>query len=108
SMELLDIGRHCAKSDCKQLDYLPIKCQYCKKEFCFNHSKPSEHNCSDAPSGDGERVPICPLCGVPVPIVRGEDPNIKQRVVIHHPQLIHRSHSTHALLVDAKKGLQSV
>ncbi|KAF0516277.1 AN1-type zinc finger protein 2B isoform X1 [Gigaspora margarita] len=76
-MELLDIGRHCANPDCKRLDYLPTKCQYCKKEYCFDHSKPSEHNCNDAPSGDGERVPTCPLCGTPVPIVRGEDPNLR-------------------------------
>ncbi|CAG8737325.1 22498_t:CDS:2 [Gigaspora margarita] len=76
-MELLNIGRHCANPDCKQLDYLPVKCQYCKKDFCSEHSKPIEHNCNEAPTGDGERVPICPLCDAPVPIKRGEDPNIR-------------------------------
>ncbi|CAG8549942.1 7247_t:CDS:2 [Acaulospora morrowiae] len=76
-MELFDVGRHCANPDCKQLDYLPIKCQYCKKSFCSEHSKPVEHNCADAPKGDGERVPICPLCNSPVPVSRGEDPNIR-------------------------------
>ncbi|RIA84208.1 hypothetical protein C1645_728411 [Glomus cerebriforme] len=76
-MELPDLGRHCANPTCKQLDYLPFKCQYCKQEYCSEHNNPKDHNCLSAPSSDGERVPVCPVCNVPVPISRGEDPNIR-------------------------------
>ncbi|RGB36107.1 hypothetical protein C1646_758490 [Rhizophagus diaphanus] len=76
-MELPDLGRHCANPACKQLDYLPFKCQYCKQEYCDEHSNTKDHNCPNAPSGDGERVPVCPVCNVPVPVSRGEDPNIR-------------------------------
>ncbi|KAG9294848.1 hypothetical protein G9A89_008540 [Geosiphon pyriformis] len=76
-MELPDLGRHCSKTSCKQLDYLPFKCQYCKKEFCQEHSKAQAHDCLDAPSEEGVRVPTCPVCNVPVPINKGEDPNIR-------------------------------
>ncbi|CAG8514853.1 753_t:CDS:2 [Funneliformis mosseae] len=81
-MELPDLGRHCADSSCKQLDYLPFKCQYCKREYCNEHSNPKVHNCPNAPSDDGERVPVCPVCNVPVPVSRGEDPNIRMNLHI--------------------------
>lgn len=77
-MELLNIGRHCANPDCKQLDYLPLKCQHCQNYYCAEHSKPKQHSCPNQPSTeDGVRVPTCPICGAPVPVNRGEDPNIK-------------------------------
>ena len=82
-MELPDLGRHCANPVCKQLDYLPFKCQYCKQEYCDEHSNPKDHNCPNAPSDDGERVPVCPVCNVPVPVSRGEDPNIRVRLCIY-------------------------
>ncbi|RHZ85895.1 hypothetical protein Glove_58g25 [Diversispora epigaea] len=77
-MELPNIGRHCSNTDCNQLDYLPLKCQHCQNYYCAEHSKPKQHSCINLPpTDDGERVPICPICGVPVPISRGEDPNIR-------------------------------
>ncbi|CAG8828752.1 5413_t:CDS:2, partial [Gigaspora margarita] len=40
----------------------------------------NEHNCKDAPSGDGVRVPTYPMYGIPVPIVRDEDSNMEQHI----------------------------
>ncbi|CAG8592607.1 2155_t:CDS:2 [Diversispora eburnea] len=77
-MELLNIGRHCSNTDCNQLDYLPFKCQHCRNYYCGEHSKPKQHSCINLPpTDDGERVPICPICDIPVPISRGENPNVR-------------------------------
>ncbi|CAG8583202.1 4596_t:CDS:2 [Ambispora leptoticha] len=76
-MEFPDLGGHCHKTSCKQLDYLPFKCSYCKNAFCHEHSKPQDHDCPSAPQGDGARVPTCPICNAPVPVNKGEDPNIR-------------------------------
>ncbi|CAG8524776.1 1347_t:CDS:10 [Ambispora gerdemannii] len=56
-----------------------------------NTSNSDDHDCPSAPQGDGVRVPTCPLCNVPVPINKGEDPNLRvtwndilQMTVDHH------------------------
>ncbi|PIK47571.1 putative AN1-type zinc finger protein 2B-like isoform X1 [Apostichopus japonicus] len=33
-MEFPDLGQHCSNSSCKQLDFLPMKCDACSKIFC--------------------------------------------------------------------------
>ncbi|RHZ64771.1 hypothetical protein Glove_320g55 [Diversispora epigaea] len=76
-MELPNIGRHCAHTDCKLLDYLPIKCQNCQNYYCSDHFKPNQHSCINLPPSEDVRVPICPICSAPVPFSRGEDPNIR-------------------------------
>ena len=76
-MELPDVGRQCAEPSCKRLDYLPFNCSYCKKDYCQDHRKAKAHDCQLAPSEEGVRVPTCPLCGLPVPVSKGEDPNIR-------------------------------
>jgi len=42
-MEFSDLGKHCEL--CRQLDYLPIQCNLCKKFYCKLHSSYSNHNC---------------------------------------------------------------
>ncbi|KAL1925373.1 uncharacterized protein VTP21DRAFT_256 [Calcarisporiella thermophila] len=75
-MEFPELGKHCAHSDCNQLDFLPYSCKYCKQSFCQDHWKALDHNCPEYTPFD-VRVPVCPICDQPVPINRGEDPNIK-------------------------------
>jgi len=41
----LKIGHHCEYSSCKQLDFLPFKCEYCNNYFCKNHAFPNDHEC---------------------------------------------------------------
>lgn len=36
-MELPHMGTHCSDSFCKQLDYLPMKCDACNELFCKDH-----------------------------------------------------------------------
>ncbi|CAJ0766088.1 9746_t:CDS:2 [Entrophospora sp. SA101] len=83
-MEFPDLGKHCSDPNCKQLDYLPVKCQYCKKDYCNEHFKPNDHNCTNAPSEDGVKVPVCPVCNQPIPVAKGEDPNIRMNIHIEN------------------------
>lgn len=43
----INIGQHCQHVSCQRLDFLPFKCDYCKKYFCQYHREPSNHNCND-------------------------------------------------------------
>ncbi|KAK3846779.1 MAG: hypothetical protein J3R72DRAFT_395750 [Linnemannia gamsii] len=78
-MELPSIGKHCSDSTCSQLDFLPFTCQYCKQIYCQDHWRLEGHTCpnKEAASQQDQRVPICPLCDKPVPVKRGEDPNLR-------------------------------
>lgn len=45
-MEFPDTGERCALKDCKQLDFLPFKCDHCNLTFCKNHFNGESHGCS--------------------------------------------------------------
>jgi predicted nucleic acid binding AN1-type Zn finger protein len=60
-MELPHLGKHCSLSACKQLDFLPLRCEYCQLIFCSEHTNPPElHQCRIG--RPDKKVPICPLC----------------------------------------------
>lgn len=74
-MEFPDLGKHCSESTCKQLDFLPITCDACKQDFCKDHFSYAGHKCPLAFKKDVQ-VPVCPLCNVPIPVKRGEIPDV--------------------------------
>lgn len=63
-MELPDLGRHCGLTDCKRLDFLPIKCNGCNVVFCSDHFRYEHHDCPKKGILD-RQVPACPLCSKP-------------------------------------------
>ena len=73
-MELPHIGEHCHESSCNQLDFLPVKCDGCKKNFCNDHWTYQGHNCA-SPRLKDVQVPVCPMCDKPVPSKPGSNPN---------------------------------
>jgi len=75
-MEFPSLGKQCSHGSCKQLDFLPIKCDACQNVFCGDHVRYDIHRCTSAYKKDVQ-VPVCPLCNKPVPITRGELPDIK-------------------------------
>lgn len=77
-MEFPDLGKRCTADACNMFDFLPYTCVNCKKIFCQDHFKLQAHHCPSLqdPSMD-VRVPICPICDKPVPVKRGNDPNIR-------------------------------
>lgn len=43
--ELPKLGKHCDYYNCNELDFLPVKCNYCKYTFCKEHFNYDAHNC---------------------------------------------------------------
>jgi len=74
-MEFPDLGRHCSYSFCNRLDFLPVKCDACEKLFCKDHVRYDDHNCQFAYKKNVQ-VPVCPLCNRPVPVSKGETPDL--------------------------------
>jgi len=44
-MEFADLGKHCTY--CKQKDFLPIKCEFCKNWYCKEHYIQDNHSCKE-------------------------------------------------------------
>ncbi|XP_071373964.1 AN1-type zinc finger protein 2A isoform X2 [Centroberyx affinis] len=75
-MEFPDLGEHCSEKTCKRLDFLPMRCDACQEIFCKDHITYANHKCMSSYKKDVQ-VPVCPLCNIPIPIKRGEMPDIK-------------------------------
>ncbi|KAG8056637.1 hypothetical protein GUJ93_ZPchr0002g26607 [Zizania palustris] len=57
-----NLGAHCDREDCNQLDFLPFDCDGCGKVFCAEHRKYEGHGCARA-AGQGRTVVVCEACG---------------------------------------------
>lgn len=77
-MEYENIGSHCEFPHCGQKDFLPFTCDKCHQTFCADHRKYSDHHCSrHDPHEEDRLVPQCPLCRQFIPLLPGEDANVK-------------------------------
>ncbi|EGI67193.1 PREDICTED: AN1-type zinc finger protein 2A [Acromyrmex echinatior] len=74
-MEFPNLGEHCSESTCNRLDFLPLKCDACQGIFCTDHITYTSHSCPSAYKKNIQ-VPVCPLCDVPIPIKRGDLPDV--------------------------------
>ncbi|XP_053671860.1 AN1-type zinc finger protein 2A [Anopheles nili] len=74
-MEFPNLGKHCTDQYCNKLDFLPMKCDACGDIFCSDHFSYKDHACPSAYKKDVQ-VPICPLCGDPVPTPRDVSPDV--------------------------------
>ncbi|XP_013191362.1 AN1-type zinc finger protein 2A [Amyelois transitella] len=74
-MEFPHIGKNCSYQACNKLDFLPMKCGACSEVFCSDHFAYAKHDCPE-PNTRDVQVPVCPLCGAPVPGRRGEPPDV--------------------------------
>lgn len=95
-MELPHIGKHCSKSDCNKLDFLPIRCDACRSLFCDEHYSYESHSCSKAFQKNNQ-VPVCPLCCKPIPIPKG-----------HHPDAVVGAHIDNDCQSDPAKSRRKV
>ena len=57
------------------LDFLPMKCDACDQMFCSSHFNYEQHKCTSGLRKDYQ-VPLCPLCGEPVPTAPGVEPDL--------------------------------
>ncbi|XP_017477435.1 PREDICTED: AN1-type zinc finger protein 2A [Rhagoletis zephyria] len=74
-MEFPHLGQHCNESTCNRLDFLPFKCDSCNQVYCSSHFNYDNHSCI-GPRRKDMQVPICPLCGEPVPTAPGVEPDL--------------------------------
>uniref|UniRef100_A0A6B2E530 Putative arsenite inducuble rna associated protein aip-1 n=1 Tax=Phlebotomus kandelakii TaxID=1109342 RepID=A0A6B2E530_9DIPT len=74
-MEFPDVGKHCSVPTCKRLDFLPVKCDACSEILCSEHYSYVKHDCKSAQRKDVQ-VPVCPLCGEPVPTPSDVSPDL--------------------------------
>uniref|UniRef100_A0A5F8ACM3 Chromosome 3 C7orf50 homolog n=1 Tax=Macaca mulatta TaxID=9544 RepID=A0A5F8ACM3_MACMU len=59
----------------RELDFLPVKCDACKQDFCKDHFTYAAHKCPFAFQKDVQ-VPVCPLCNTPIPVKKGQIPDV--------------------------------
>ncbi|KAL5200899.1 hypothetical protein ABZP36_035253 [Zizania latifolia] len=57
-----NLGAHCDREDCNQLDFLPFDCDGCGKVFCAEHRTYGGHGCARA-ADQGRTVVVCEACG---------------------------------------------
>jgi len=58
--ELTNLGAHCFWPECHQLDFLPVTCVHCKKQFCKEHYPSEAHQCQDKPDNVVEDISSLP------------------------------------------------
>ena len=70
-----DIGEHCALEGCNQLDFLPFKCDLCKKTYCLKHRSYEGHKCKEYEKQQKISIVKCPICKKKFTVKYNDDPN---------------------------------
>lgn len=72
----MDYGVHCTFDECNRIDFLPIQCNGCKKNYCSSHYQYSSHSCINSANieqiATNNQIPVCPVCGQTVPFIDGQ------------------------------------
>lgn len=74
SMEFEHVGLHCSFEGCNQRDFLPFKCDICKRSFCGDHRTYTSHSCSGANFKDKTSID-CPLCNKSILLTMADNPD---------------------------------
>ncbi|GLI62497.1 hypothetical protein VaNZ11_005129, partial [Volvox africanus] len=72
--QVLDVGDHCTVEHCRQLDFLPFKCDGCNRIFCLEHRSYVAHSCPNACAKEATVI-VCPICAKSVHLKPGQEPN---------------------------------
>ncbi|GIL62998.1 hypothetical protein Vafri_17155 [Volvox africanus] len=72
--QVLDVGDHCSVDHCRQLDFLPFRCDGCNRIFCLEHRSYVAHSCPNACAKE-TTVIVCPICAKSVHLKPGQEPN---------------------------------
>lgn len=73
SADLLALGSHCSVPDCRQIDFLPFKCDCCSRVYCLQHRTYASHTCEKAGSQETSTI-VCPICAKAVKLNATDDP----------------------------------
>lgn len=60
-MEDHKLGKHCQITECRQIDWMPMGCKYCKGTFCYDHYSIENHKCKEIDK-TFKKVMQCPFC----------------------------------------------
>ncbi|GAB0087973.1 Zinc finger, AN1-type [Sergentomyia squamirostris] len=74
-MEFPELGEQCSVPTCKRLDFLPVKCDACSEILCSEHYSYEKHGCPSS-KRKNVQVPVCPLCGEPIPTPSDVSPDL--------------------------------
>ncbi|CAM8968456.1 unnamed protein product [Rhodiola kirilowii] len=77
-----ELGRHCQRSDCRQLDFLPFKCDGCHKVFCLEHRVQESHSCPKA-GQNSRKVVVCEVCSTSIEIT-GQVGHDEKEILMQH------------------------
>ncbi|KAF8399331.1 hypothetical protein HHK36_015196 [Tetracentron sinense] len=77
-----DLGKHCQHSECNQLDFLPFKCDGCRKVFCLDHRSYKSHECPK-PDHNSRKVVVCHICSTSMEIT-GIDEEAEKVILERH------------------------
>lgn len=77
-----DIGRHCQRSDCHQLDFLPFKCDGCHKVYCLDHRSYKSHECPKS-DHNSRKVIVCEICSSSMEVTGREEEDEKKILERH-------------------------
>ena len=61
-LEHTNLGHHCEMKSCNQRDFLPFKCDLCRRKLCLLHRSYAAHSCEGSDSKDMTSID-CPVCG---------------------------------------------
>jgi len=80
-MEFFNLGERCDLEGCRQLDFLPFKCEGCHHSYCLEHRTAAGHHCSTPPAIRKDtpataQVASCPVCDVVVVLSASESQTI--------------------------------
>lgn len=73
--DLMSLGQHCDFPACRQIDFLPFKCDCCGRTYCLEHRTYSAHQCALAVGKECTTI-VCPMCARAVKLSVGQDPNM--------------------------------
>ncbi|KAJ2721188.1 AN1-type zinc finger protein 1 [Coemansia sp. Benny D115] len=67
-MELPHVGKNCDYESCGVLDFLPMHCGFCDRDFCSKHGGVIAHNCPNAPQRTVDAAQRLPASTNDVPV----------------------------------------
>ncbi|XP_062151308.1 zinc finger AN1 domain-containing stress-associated protein 12 [Alnus glutinosa] len=77
-----DLGQHCQHPDCHQLDFLPFKCDGCRKVFCSEHRSYRTHECPKS-DHNSRKVVVCEACSMSIEVT-GRDGEGEKKMLERH------------------------
>lgn len=83
--EFPQLDTHCEHPGCRQLDFLPFKCDGCSKTFCLDHRRTVDHKCEKNPiEAKSREAVVCPLCQQPLQAPKTNNPSEVNQIVEKH------------------------